>query len=292
MISVIIPTYNRAHLIQRAIESVEKQTYNDLEIIVVDDGSTDNTEEALKQLKYKNIRYIKLKENGGACKARNIGIALAKGEYVAFLDSDDEWQFDKLEKQYNFLIKNQAQIVTCNYWYVKGESKKLFIDSKHKAMIELHELLDKNCITTGAILVKKNFIKSLGGFDEKMPRYQDWEFVLRAAKFERIFLLNEPLLTLYFQEKSISNSTTMEKKYMALLRMYKKNKEEYHNNKKAYAHICWSLGMYSLYSDNIKIDLLKKGAFINGIDKKRLCIYALIRMKLNFLIKKMYKKNH
>ena len=95
-VSVIIPTYNRAHLVGRAIKSVLNQTYRDFEIIVVDDGSTDNTKDIIKefQKKDKRIKYIPYEKNKGGSAARNTGIKAAKGEYIAFLDSDDEWAYE------------------------------------------------------------------------------------------------------------------------------------------------------------------------------------------------------
>jgi len=98
-VSVIISTYNRAHLIGRAIQSVLNQTYQDFEVIVVDDGSTDNTEEIVKSFNDPRIRYIRHEKNKGAAAARNTGIKAARGKYIAFQDSDDEWLPEKLEKQ-------------------------------------------------------------------------------------------------------------------------------------------------------------------------------------------------
>ena len=98
MVSVIIPTYNRAHVLPRAIESVLKQTYTELELIVVDDASTDDTAAVMTAITDPRVRYVR-KEHGGAAAARNRGIAEAKGEFIAFQDSDDVWHSDKLEKQ-------------------------------------------------------------------------------------------------------------------------------------------------------------------------------------------------
>ncbi len=98
-VSVIIPTYNRANLVSRAIKSVLNQTYQDFEIIVVDDCSEDNTEEIVKSFNDSRIRYIKHKKNKGGSAARNTGIKRARGKYIAFLDDDDEWLPSKLEKQ-------------------------------------------------------------------------------------------------------------------------------------------------------------------------------------------------
>ena len=98
-ISIIIPTFNRAHLLERTINSVLKQTYTDFEIIIIDDASQDNTKDIVQRFKNKNIKYLRQNENKGAPAARNRGIQEAKGRYIAFLDSDDEWVPEKLEKQ-------------------------------------------------------------------------------------------------------------------------------------------------------------------------------------------------
>ena len=113
MISVVIPSYNRENTISNSIESVLKQTYSDIEVIVVDDGSTDKTEDIVKGIGDNRIRYIKLEKNSGACVARNIGIMNANGSYIAFQDSDDIWHPDKLEKQYQAIKKYNADLVFC-----------------------------------------------------------------------------------------------------------------------------------------------------------------------------------
>ena len=113
-VSVIIPTYNRAHLVDRAIQSVLNQTYKDFELIIVDDGSTDNTEDIIKEFQKKDerIKYIRHEENRGGSAARNTGIKAAKGEYIAFLDSDDEWLPIKLGRQISeFTNKSKIALV-------------------------------------------------------------------------------------------------------------------------------------------------------------------------------------
>ena len=115
MISVIIPTYNREKLIMPAIDSVLKQTYQDIELIVVDDGSTDRTVELLKTIKDPRFYFVQTERNSGAPAARNIGIKQSKGEYIAFHDSDDIWMPHKLEKQLKFLKENDADVVGSNF---------------------------------------------------------------------------------------------------------------------------------------------------------------------------------
>lgn len=291
MISVIIPTYNRAHLLKRAINSVLNQTYKDIEVIIVDDCSEDNTKEVVNSIESKKIRYIRLENNSGACKARNVGIKKSSGEYIAFLDSDDEWCPDKLEKQYNYLIMNESNIVVCNYNYEKWNKTKLAM-RKSNNFITYDELLYKNYVTTGAILTKKSILEDVGFFDESMPRYQDWELALRISKKYKIGFMDEPLLTLHYQQNSITNSTSKKKKYIALEKMYKENKKGYDKNHIAKAHLSWSMGMYSLYSDDIKMNLLKDGVYAAGVNYKRLIIYILIKIGFKEPIKKAYAINH
>ena len=112
-ISVIIPTYNRGKYIIESLISVLKQTYHNLEIIVIDDFSTDNTEFLISQFKDDRIKYIKLKENKGANFARNLGIEMATGNYITFQDSDDIYHLDKIEKQFKNIIKKNSDFDFC-----------------------------------------------------------------------------------------------------------------------------------------------------------------------------------
>ena len=112
-VSIIIPTYNREKSISKSIKSVLNQTYNDLEVIVVDDGSTDNTEKIIKGIKDTRIKYIKLDKNKGACYARNVGIKKATGKYIAFNDSDDIFHKTKIEKQVMYLKKCNSDLNFC-----------------------------------------------------------------------------------------------------------------------------------------------------------------------------------
>ena len=103
LVSVIIPTYNRANIINKSIDSVLNQTYSNLELIIIDDGSHDNTEEVIKNYDDKRLKYYKLEENKGMCFARNYGTNLSKGHYIAIHDSDDLWKIDKLEKHITYM---------------------------------------------------------------------------------------------------------------------------------------------------------------------------------------------
>lgn len=292
MVSVIIPTYNRAGTIKRAVKSILAQTYQDYEIIIVDDASTDNTEDIVNAIHDNRIRYIKLTKNGGACKARNVGIKNALGKYISFLDSDDEWNPKKLEKQLQCIQDSKATCVACNFTYVKGKKEFQKISPNHGSYFKKAEILDNNYITTGALLIEKKLLNEIGGFDESLPRYQDWDLVLRLLDCTEIKYLNESLLTVYYEANSITASTSKEKKYKALFRIYEKNIEAYEKNKKAWAHICWSLGLYSLFTDNPQYQFLKMGATVNGFNIKRYSVYIMTRMGIKVPIKLLYERNH
>ena len=127
-VSVILPTYNRAQLIAQAIQSVLDQTYQDFELIIVDDGSKDETEEVVNSFDDERIRYARHEENKGANAARNTGIAMARGEYIAFQDSDDKWLPEKLERQMRIFLITSTDIgvVYTGCWRVEGTQKTYF----------------------------------------------------------------------------------------------------------------------------------------------------------------------
>ena len=208
-ISVVIPTYNREELIARSIYSVLEQTYDNLEVIVVDDASTDHTKEVVKGIKDKRVKYIQLKQNAGASNARNIGIEAAMGEYIAFQDSDDVFYPDKLEKQYLYIIKNHSDMDFCKISINDNDSvievPTLEQEESIKNGKALDELCNGNFISTQAILVKKDVVQKYM-FDTKLPRLQDFDLVMRIVPDVRLSYTDEALVDLYRQGDSISNS--------------------------------------------------------------------------------------
>jgi len=207
-VSVIIPTYNRAHLVGRAIKSVLDQTYQDFELIVIDDASTDNTEEVVKSFNDERIKYLKHDENKGGAAARNTGIKVARGEYIAFQDSDDEWFSQKLEKQMKVFeaASPEVGVVYTGFWRIES-NKKIYIPSEKVARKEgnIHaELLRGNFVDTPTAVVKKDCFAKVGIFDERLPRLQDWELFIRISKDYHFKCVDEPLLISYYQPHSIS----------------------------------------------------------------------------------------
>jgi glycosyltransferase involved in cell wall biosynthesis len=203
MVSVIVPTFNREKTILRAINSILKQTYKDIEIIIIDDCSNDNTQNVVKLLNNDKIKYIKHDKNRGACAARNTGIKLAKGEYIAFLDSDDEWLPKKIEKQVNFLKTNNADVVFCSHICCMGNKELIIPDKKIDTSILYKKLLYGNFITTGSILGKSKCFNHIK-FDLKLPRFQDWDLMISIAQKYSVQHINEVLTINYVQKDSIS----------------------------------------------------------------------------------------
>jgi glycosyltransferase involved in cell wall biosynthesis len=195
-VSVIIPTYNRGSFIGSTIESILNQTYKDFEVIVIDDGSTDDTEERVKVFG-KKVRYI-YQENSGPSAARNNAIRNAKGKYIAFCDSDDRFLPKKLEKQMKFIRKHNKCRFLYTYYYnvnAAGEITKLRkpVSCENQEHLQYCLFIRKFTIRTSTLLVHRDCFKKAGLFNEKYWYSQDWDMWLRLAGYERGYCLKEPL---------------------------------------------------------------------------------------------------
>ena len=195
-ISVVIPTYNRYEFLKRALESVYAQTHTPEEVIVVDDGSTDNTSQIQKD--FPNIIYL-YQENGGVSSARNVGIKNANFEWIAFLDSDDEWDENKLKFQVEF-HKNNPKILmsyTDERWV--RDSKEIKIPKKFKKYGGdiFEECLSHCIIAPSATLIHKDLLEIVGVFDESLEVCEDYDLWLRVALENEIGLVDKKLITKY-----------------------------------------------------------------------------------------------
>jgi len=185
LVSVVISTFNRAGLITRAINSIQNQTYKNIEIIIVDDASSDNTEDVIKAMLDKRIRYIRHEKNKGLPAGRNTGIKAANGEYIAFLDDDDEWREDKLEKQLSIIDKYDA--VLCDSLW-NGRLRRL-----HRRPIVTPDDLRRGSFASPTLLAKANVLKELL-FDESLKQGEDWDAFIRIAQRYSIGYVAEPLV--------------------------------------------------------------------------------------------------
>lgn len=206
MISVIIPTCNRAATLPRAIASVQAQTNPDWELLVVDDASRDETPALLAALSDPRIRVLTLPRQGGACAARNLGIAEARGEYIALLDSDDAWLPGKLAAQKKTLETTGADLTFCRF-HRRQTDGTLLTDfppsSRPSGWITPSDLLPENLMSTQTMFGKAEVFQHLL-FDVSYPRLQDWEFAMRAAQIYRVYYAAEIWADVYWQPSSIS----------------------------------------------------------------------------------------
>jgi glycosyltransferase involved in cell wall biosynthesis len=220
-ISIIIPTYNRAKIISKAIQSCLEQAYNSIEIIIIDDCSKDNTKEVIKKIKDMRIKYIKLLSHKGASYSRNIGIKKAKGRYISFLDSDDISLPEKLKIQINNLIKHNSDLDFCKVNRIYGEHKKIIPNKIQVNIIKNGNIYDEllthgNFISTQTILVKKKHIEKYL-FDEDMPSLQDYELLIRMLPSIKVSFTNKILVNSYLQNDSITNYRSKIKNAVRLL---------------------------------------------------------------------------
>lgn len=213
LVSIILPSYNRVDTISRAIESVSNQTYKNYELIVVDDGSTDNTEEVIGSLRIPKLTYIKHTCNKGAAAARNTGLEVAKGEYLAFQDSDDEWHPDKLEKQIAIMKSHKTtDVVYSDVLRVNSSGTIEYFKAPTIIDSEIVSCKTKDYSPVGIALPSVIFRRYLffDGkelFDEKLPCFIDLELFIRLLlKGYHFYHLKEPLGKYYLTKDSISNS--------------------------------------------------------------------------------------
>ncbi len=193
-VSVIIPTYNREFFLKECVESVLTQTLNDFEVIVVDDGSTDGTEELLKRYK-DDLQYIK-QEQKGPSSARNMGIKCSSADWLSFLDSDDLWLPDKLIAQIKFLEDNPGCKIcyTEEIWY--RNNKRVNPAKKHKKYSGwiYPKMLPLCIISPSSVLIHRSVLDQVGLFDEELPACEDYDLWLRIAVHFPIWLLLQQLI--------------------------------------------------------------------------------------------------
>lgn len=269
-VSVVIPTYNYADFIGEAIESILAQTYPVSEIIVVDDGSTDETEQVVARFGDK-ISYIK-KENGGVCSARNTGIKNSTGDFVAFFDADDISYPTRIEKQLaKFAEDAETGLVHCGIREIdaQGNSVQQNLEGKEGWVADDMLLLKPVIIGPGGtIMVKREAFQAVGVFDERLEIYEDWEFCYRVARKFKIGFVPEVLLDYHLHGKnSHSNLKKMERSLLIAFKKAFDTKEEsvlrlrresYGNFYKVLAGSSFSAGNYRMFAKYLVKSLWQK----------------------------------
>ena len=227
MISVIIPTYNRANFILSAINSVLNQTYKDYEIIIIDDGSTDSTKEMLEQ--YKNAIVYIYQENSGVSAARNAGIKLAKGDWIAFLDSDDEWHDDYLSTQIMHIEQYKDSVAfIANSNTIKFDGS---IDNHFKGIKILNLFKNRTCIHIKrpisfvvergywflqSTIIRKDVLIDAGLFDETISIAEDLDLISRVAQRGSITFCKEEKVKIIRRIEEIENLTAKSRRLLKI----------------------------------------------------------------------------
>ena len=205
-VSVVIPTYNRPSFLYSAIKSVLNQTFQDFEIIVVDDASTDNTRKVVAEFDEKRICYLRHRENRGGSTARNTGIKRSKGEFIAFLDDDDLWVRSKLEKQLDlFNKKPEIGAVYSGAWIINKSGEIIGYDLPFLRGNILPDMLRKNHVgSCSFVMVRKECFDRIGTFDETLPASQDWDMWVRLGEHYHFDFCHEPLVLYRVHERRIT----------------------------------------------------------------------------------------
>ena len=227
-VSVVIPTYDRPTFLEGAIDTVLQQTYDDLEVIVVDDGSeTDYARATVEEYDDAPVRLVEHDENRGLSAARNTGVRNARGAYIAFLDDDDRWHAEKLARQVPVLENDPSVgLVTCCLASVSPDGEILRCE-KSKPSGDLSEtIFRKNVIgTPSRVLVRSECFDEIGVFDEELPTKQDWDLYIRICREWRVRCLEELLCFRTVHESMSSDSGDAERDLMRIRERYREEIE-------------------------------------------------------------------
>jgi glycosyltransferase involved in cell wall biosynthesis len=291
LVSVIVPTYNRAKMVERAVLSVLSQTYPDLEAIVVDDASTDDTQgriRALQQVDHQ-IQYFRHESNRGAQAARNTGIKAAKGEYVAFLDSDNEWLPRKIEKQMALFSPevNSPGAVYCGYWKVSVEGDMLNEYMPRYRGLVYNQTLSDWLTDTSTLVVRKDILEKVHGFDENIHAYQEWDLCIRLAR-ECEFDFVPECLTLYHQHALPSISKDHLRNAYGYLGVVDTHREEILREcgRRTLSEHYLRIGRLFIFADRFD---LARAYFLESIRCYPLKIKAMIHLGVLLLGKNVYR---
>ena len=288
LVSVVIPTYNRADIIKRSIDSVLEQTYKNIEIVIVDDGSTDNTKEVVESYDDQRVRYVSYGTNRGANHARNTGIKKAKGTLIAFQDSDDVWHPEKIEKQVKAYLESpdDHKVVYTGTRSRRVEGFYMPEDwVKPKEGYVFKPSLRGTFANMVTILTEKECLEKIGYFDEELPRLQDWDLGIRLSKKYKFKFIDEPLVDTYSGADSITSSHNSLAEALEII--LKKHRHDLIREKDIFScHHFWlastyiSLGRWEKGIENIK----------KGQELKPLSPITALRLFSSLLGTNFYKK--
>ena len=211
LVSVIIPVYNREHLILNSIESVLSQSYQNIELIIIDDASTDGTEFAVRGVDDGRVKYYKQNNNKGPSAARNLGVQKANGELIAFLDSDDEWYLNKIEKQVNIFaeLDDDFAAVFCNYETIDFKTKEKLGERIIKVDVCENFRSGSQFETPSpcTMLIKTEAYKNVNGYDERLKANEDTELAIKLCKRYKLYLQDDTLVRVTRNHESLMGNS-------------------------------------------------------------------------------------
>jgi glycosyltransferase involved in cell wall biosynthesis len=295
-VSIVIPTYNRVKLLERAIESVLSQTFKNFELIVVDDASTDGTEKLMERYCRLDgrVEYVRLEQNTKGTKPRNVGIMKSKGKFIALLDSDDEWVANKLEVQLNFIKETNRSNVVCFTNLLIKENGKLLRRSYNKKYYG-QDIIDYMFINNTDTWVQAStymFEAELGKetlFDPELRKHQDIDFCLRLQKNKAEFLLLDEPLTVYHHHNSENRVGNNNKVDLSLDWIKSVEKDI---SREAYLNFYLMFVVHHLYTNN-QFKVLRdfyKTAYQEGIVNKKTYIKGILKPFIpKFVLQNWYK---
>ncbi len=286
MFSIVIPTFNRADKLQKAIQSVLNQTYTDFEVLIMDDGSTDHTEETVKSFQDPRIKYFWDKNSGGPATPRNRGIQLAQYEWICFLDADDSWKSNKLEICKKN-ISDEVDLIYHNLILIDGMSKSRGVIKSRalKSPVIKDLLINGNCISNSSVVVRKKLLNDVGGINTsiQMIATEDFNTWLKIANLTDKFLFVKKNLGYYLEDSSgISSKKNMALYHMAAINdfLYLLNRDELN---KAQAVINYIEARYQYFEGNflgIKSKLwycLRNGYFMLKVKSFYMLLFVILR---------------
>jgi len=270
-VSIVIPTYNRSAYLQKAIRNVLDQSFSDIEVIVVDDGSTDNTMEVLRQFGGR-IKYIS-QVNQGVAAARNSGLKMASGVFIAFLDSDDEWDKD-------FILKMVYCLENTNCYWGICDNYRVVIDVNEKEMSREHQkrtlmlnsdefyrtLLERDIVGGPSKgLFRKKVLEKIGGYDIQLSVREDWDLWIRLAALKlKVGHVEEPLYTYFIRQNSLTKTNRAQGIKATLKLLDKHRRVAYrlsYQYRKIYGEIIWDLARDAIFD----------------LKDYKLCIYCMFK---------------
>ena len=295
LVSIIIPAYNKASYTEKAIESVLFQTYQNIELIVVNDGSTDGTFDLLKKINHKRFTFYNIK-NSGACAARNFGIKKAKGKYLSFLDCDDTYEKDIIEKSITALEQNS------DYKFIYTDAS--FIDQDDNIVgktpyyrnhpgsgfIAKKLILCDYNITNSTLLMYRECINKIGNFDEKIFIPADREFLIRLSSKFRGYYLNDCLTNYRVHNETIYRNVDMAfNEFNYMINKFNNSNiipnRGYYN--KCLSNVCYNFSKIYAFNKSIHKfrEMLIKSLYYNILDKK--IFYKITGLTISFIYPKL-----